>query len=219
MRSRTNLLIRNSRARERISGVFAAAVAIAALVVGRHYGKITHVSSSGRTIAWLAAPVLLISGTLAVRYVATEVGRYVTRRATVGSGGSARLIAEISGYLILLFGFLGVLGVSLQRLLIGAGLTGVVFGIAGQQSLGNLFASVILVFARPFVVGDVIKIRSGSIGPVEATVRSIGLVYVTVENSDGTLMIPNLLILTSGIEHAHPAPTSGDTSDDPGSAE
>ena len=107
------------------------------------------------------------------------------------------------GYVILLFALLAVLGVSVKQLLIGAGLAGVILGIAAQQSLSNVFASIVLLFARPFVVGDDIRVRSGVVGVLDVTVLGIGLTYVTVRTDDGVLKIPNSVILASGIGKPH----------------
>ena len=84
------------------------------------------------------------------------------------------------------------LGVSLSHLLIGVGLAGIILGIAGQQSLSNIFAAIVMLFARPFVVGDDIRIRSGALGGVfDVKVLGIGLTYVTVRTVDGVSKIPN----------------------------
>src|ERR1035441_10164602 len=53
---------------------------------------------------------------------------------------------------------------SVRQLLIGGAVTGVLLGIAAQQSLANLFAGMVLLFARPFRVGDQVWIRSGALG-------------------------------------------------------
>ncbi len=98
------------------------------------------------------------------------------------------------------------LGVSLSHLLIGAGLAGIILGIAGQQSLGNIFAAIVMLFARPFVVGDDIRIRSGALGGVfDVRVLGIGLTYVTVRTEDGILKIPNSAMLAAGVGRPSPA--------------
>jgi small-conductance mechanosensitive channel len=102
-----------------------------------------------------------------------------------------------------------VLGVSLQHLLIGAGVAGVIIGIAAQQSLANIFAALVLLFARPFVVGERVRIRSGTLGIIDVDVLGIGLTYVTVRTEDGILRVPNSVMLASGIgqiETQPPAP-------------
>jgi hypothetical protein len=96
---------------------------------------------------------------------------------------------------------LTVLYVSLDHLLIGAGVAGIILGVAAQQSLGNVFAAIVMLFARPFVVGDSIRIRSGVTGVLDVKVLGIGLTYVTVMTDDGILRVPNSIMLGAGIGH------------------
>jgi small-conductance mechanosensitive channel len=104
------------------------------------------------------------------------------------------------GYVIIICAELGLLDVSIEHLLVGAGLAGVVLGIAAQQSLSNVFASVVLLLARPFVVGENIRIRSGALGGVfDSVVLSVSLTYVTVRASDGILKIPNSVMLATAV--------------------
>ena len=135
--------------------------------------------------------VVLVAGIVAVGRLADALALLVMRRFTPAAGAVVRLVSTSLGYLVLVFAVFGVFGVSLTHLLIGFGLAGVVVGIAAQQSLGNIFASLVLLFARPFIVGDHIRIRSGSIGVIDATVLGIGLTYVTVRTDDGLLKVPN----------------------------
>jgi small-conductance mechanosensitive channel len=190
-----------SRAREHdwLIGISAGIIAVAALVVGSDYGKIHGPSVHKHVIAWVASAVLLATGAIAVRRLAAGLDGLITKRSIPAAGAAVRLIASGVGYLLLIFCIFAVIGVSVQRLLIGAGLTGVVLGIAAQQSLGNVFASLVLLFARPFGVGDHIRIRSGTLGVIDVTVLAIGLTYVTVRTEDGDLKIPNSVMLAAGI--------------------
>jgi small-conductance mechanosensitive channel len=187
-------------------GIVAAVITVAAVGVGKGFGKVTHSSTHDKLIAWSAAAVVVIAGAYAIRHLATALGRLVARNSNIGAGATLRLVATGVGYLILVFALLGVLGVSLQQLLIGAGLAGVILGIAAQQSLGNIFAAIVLLVARPFVVGDDIRVRSGVVGVLDVKVLGIGLTYVTVRTDDGMLKIPNSAMLASGIGRAHSAP-------------
>jgi small-conductance mechanosensitive channel len=200
-----SLAPKRSLKREWIVGILAACVAFVAVGLGRAYGKVTQSSTHAKVIVWSAAVLLLLAGAYAVRHLARAAGRTVARQASLGAVATIRLVATGVGYIVVIFSLFGVLGVSLQHLLIGAGLAGVILGIAAQQSLGNIFASIVLLFARPFVVGDDIRIRSGTIGVVDATVMGIGLTYVTVRSENGTLKIPNSVMLASGIEQPRAA--------------
>ncbi len=185
-------------------GAAALAVAIASLAFGRH---LDHRPHHGATV-WLivaAAVVLVASGAIAIRHLARAVALHVGRRGTLGAASSVRLVMNGFGVVVLILAVFAVLGVSFAHLLIGAGVTGIIIGIAAQQSLSNVFAAAVLLFARPFVAGDHIRIRSGVLGVLDVTVVSTGLTYVTVRTDEGLLQIPNAVLLASGIGHP-PAP-------------
>jgi small-conductance mechanosensitive channel len=186
-------------------GITAGVVAIAALSLGKAFGQIFNSSTDKKLIAWGAAVVLLLSGVIAIRHLSRAMNRSVARRRTISAGANLGLVATGGGYLILLFSLFAVLGVSLSHLLIGAGLAGIILGIAAQQSLGNIFASIVLLFARPFVVGDDIRIRSGVVGVIDVEVLGVGLTYVTVRTDDGVLRIPNSVMLASAIGRPKPS--------------
>ncbi|MGA2969362.1 MAG: mechanosensitive ion channel family protein [Acidimicrobiales bacterium] len=192
-------------------GISAGIVAVAALVVGSDYGKVHGPSVHKHVIAWVASAVLLAAGIVAVRRIAAGLDGLITKKSIPAAGAAVRLIASGVGYVLLIFCVFAVIGVSVQRLLIGAGLAGVVLGIAAQQSLGNVFASLVLLFARPFGVGDHIRIRSGTLGVIDVYVLAIGLTYVTVRTDDGNLKIPNSVMLAAGIGQFDPAPHSAPT--------
>jgi small-conductance mechanosensitive channel len=187
------------RGRDWIIGAFALAVAIAALVTGTEVGKIHSHATHSVVVAWVCAIVMLIAGIFAIRTLTASVGRFMTQRSYPAAGAIVRLVATGVGAIVLLFALFAVLGVSLGHLLIGAGVAGVIIGIAAQQSLANIFAALVLLFARPFIVGERIRIRSGTLGVLDVEVLGIGLTYVTVRTEDGILKVPNSAMLASGI--------------------
>ena len=173
---------------------------MAALAVGSDLGDIHGHHLHNQLIAWSAGLAFMIFAVLAVRSLAAEVSRVITGRAGTSAGSAVRLLASFVGYIIAIFVGLGLLDVPVQHLLVGGALTGVVLGIALQQVLGNVFAGIVLLFVRPFVVGDRIRLRSGSFGgPLQGTVTSIGLTYVSLDADDGPVKIPNALMLASAV--------------------
>ncbi|MGC8510283.1 MAG: mechanosensitive ion channel family protein [Acidimicrobiales bacterium] len=189
-----------------ITGISAGVLTLAAIVGGYDFGRFRHAARYSTVVGWGAALIILTAGTIAVRHLATGLNRAFNRRGNPGAGGAVRLVVTGIGLVVLLFAALAVLGASLAHLLIGAGLAGVILGIAAQQSLSNLFASIVLLLARPFSVGDHIRIRSGVVGVLDVTVLASGLTYVTVRTEDGILQVPNSILLNSGIGHLHPTP-------------
>jgi small-conductance mechanosensitive channel len=181
-------------------GALAGVVAAAALVGGSEFGNVHASALHPKLVAWISAAVLLVSGVIATRRVASVLGRLVTLRSIAAAGAAVRLLATGIGYVVVIFAVFAVLEVSIDHLLVGAGLAGIVLGIAAQQSLGNVFAALVLLLARPFKVGDHVRIRSGALGGIfEAWVLEVSLTYVTVRTDDGDLKIPNSAMLAAGV--------------------
>ncbi|MFB6081440.1 MAG: mechanosensitive ion channel family protein [Halanaeroarchaeum sp.] len=78
-------------------------------------------------------------------------------------------------------------GVDLGGLLVGAGFLGIVVGMAARQTLGSLLAGFVLMFSRPFEIGDWVEI-----GEQEGIVTDITIVNTRLENFDGEFVVlPN----------------------------
>lgn len=188
--------------REWAAGAVAGFLALAALIAGSEFGNLSHGASlHPRLIAWASAVVLLIFGIIATRKLSDALGHVVERSGAAGSGGATRVLLSVLGYLFVVLATLSVLEVQ-SNTLVGAGVAGVVLGIAAQQSLGNVFAGLVLLVARPFVIGDHIRIRSGALGGIfEAWVSEMSLTYTTLRTEDGILKIPNSAMLAAGVGH------------------
>ena len=149
--------------------------------------------------------MLLVSGILATARISAALSHLARRRSVPALGGAVRVLSAGLGYLVVAFAVLAVLKVAIEQLLVGAGLAGVVLGIAAQQSLGNVFAGLVLVLARPFGVGDHIRVRSGALGGIfDAWVREMSLTYVTLTTQDGELKVPNSAMLAAGVYQLRP---------------
>jgi small-conductance mechanosensitive channel len=192
--------------RDWLRAFVALAVAVALMAEAIHLHR-TYVHWFVATIVWAMVLALVVAGTLTIRWLALCLGKLVTAQSGIAGGAIVRLVSTGLGYVVLVLAVFAVFGLSVQHLLIGAGLAGIILGIAAQQSLANIFASLVLLFARPFRVGEDIIIRSGALGVVEGQVRGIGLTYVTVRTPDGVLRVPNSVMLASGIgRRTAPAP-------------
>ncbi len=134
--------------------------------------------------------------------------------ATIGLSGKARDVlkpvvgeshAAVVRYALVLIGAVTTLvvtlvlfGVPVGQLLLGGALTSVFVGIAAQQALSNVFAGMVLLLARPFKVGDSIRLRAGGLsGEIEGTVSEIGITYLRLATPDGVLSIPNSQVLNA----------------------
>jgi small-conductance mechanosensitive channel len=136
--------------------------------------------------------------------------------ATLGLSGKAREMLEprigsahaaVVRYAIVLVGGLTSLLVTLEllrvpvgNLILGGAFTAVLIGIAAQQTLGNVFAGLVLLMARPFAVGDSVRMRSGALsGQVEGIVTDIGITYVRLDTDEGKLNVPNSQVLAAAV--------------------
>ncbi len=197
-RHRTIEVVARSREHDWRVALSAGVVAVAALVGGSAFGSIHGTLVRPRVVVWTAAIVLAVFGIIATRRTAAALGGLVSMRAMPAAGAAVRLVTTGVGYLITICAELGMLDVSIEHLLVGAGLAGVVLGIAAQQSLSNVFAALVLLLAKPFVVGEHIRIRSGALGGIfDAVVLGVSLTYVTVNTDDGVLKIPNSIMLAT----------------------
>ena len=187
-------------------------MALAALVAGHGVGGIYASNWRLRLTAWGCAVVVIIFGVWASRTAASEVDRITTSRAGVATGSTLRVIVLLIGYLIALGAVLDLLALPIHYF-IGGTVLAIIVGVAAQQLLGNLFAGLVLLFARPYVPGERIRIRSGALGgPHEGLVTSVGLLYTTLRSDEGDINIPNSALLASAVG---PVPDPGAPADPP----
>lgn len=194
------------------------AVAIGAVIASGKLGPL-HAHSTRRFVAIGLAVVFAVFGVIAIRSAAGEAARVAGLRGGAATATAVRLAVMLVGYLIILVATLDLLNISVQRLLLGGAITGVVVGIAAQQPLSNVAAGIVMLISRPFAVGEYVRIRSGALnGPFDGTITSIGLVYSALETEEGPLAIPNSALLgaavgrlrdpaVAGIVHPGTAPT------------
>ena len=150
------------------------------------------------TVSVTAFVVVLIAGTLTVRLVADEVARLARLRGSPAAASGQRIGIQIVGYLVVLVVLLGLLNVRVESVLLSGAIVSVVLGLAAQQSLGNLFAGVVLLVSRPFVAGDYITLRAGALGgQYDGEVVAISLMFTTLITSDGPMLMPNSAVLAA----------------------
>jgi small-conductance mechanosensitive channel len=99
---------------------------------------------------------------------------------------------------------LRVAGLDPQTLAFGGAFTAVVLGLAAQQTFGNLFAGLVLLSARPFRVGDRVRLQGGGLaGQIEGVVSSLGLLYTTFMSGEDQIMVPNNVVLNVAVVPLH----------------
>ncbi len=121
---------------------------------------------------------------------------------SIGSAHAAviRFTIVLAGGLATIVITLQLLDIPVTQLVVGGALTGVLVGIAAQQSLANVFAGIVLLMARPFRVGDQIGIRSGALGGlIEGFVTEVSITYVTLDTGNGAVHVPNSQVLAAAV--------------------
>lgn len=104
-----------------------------------------------------------------------------------------RMIISTVSNLILILGILIALsqiGITLGPLLAGLGIAGFVIGFALQDSLSNFASGMMILFYRPFDVGDTVE-AGGVFGQV-SSMSLVNTTFLTFDNQ--TIVLPNNLI-------------------------
>lgn len=146
-----------------------------------------------------------------MRALASAVREGIRERTGDARAVTLAKIVSMAGFTIVILWSLSAVGIGIQALLLGGALTGVVLGIAAQQTLGNIFAGLVLLVVRPFMVGEDTVIKS-SVGEYKGRVQNIGLFYVTIETTRGRVDVPNALALASAVG---PGAAAGDDEEEP----
>ena len=94
---------------------------------------------------------------------------------------------------LVLIAALSQIGVQTTSLLAVLGTAGLAIGLALQGTLSNIAAGIMLIWLRPFRIGDYVEVVAGN--PIAGTVREIGLFASLIETYDEILVFaPNSTI-------------------------
>ncbi len=115
--------------------------------------------------------------------------------------GVAAFMPWIKKTLVAVFVVIGVLltvqslGYNVSTILSGLGIGGLAFALAAQDTIANLFGSIVVAIDQPFKVGETVKIGANT-----GTVEDIGLRSTKIRLVDKSLVvIPNKLVSSEAI--------------------
>jgi small conductance mechanosensitive channel len=153
------------------------------------------------TLAHIATViVLMILGWAIARDLGRALGPRLFRRLDPATAGTVGFLIRLVTLAVALLVALRVAGVDPRTLVVGGAFTAVILGLAAQQTLGNLIAGTVLLSARPFRVGERVRLQGGPLaGQVEGTVSSLGLLYTTIATGDDSIMVPNSVVLNVAV--------------------
>jgi small conductance mechanosensitive channel len=150
------------------------------------------------TVATVIA--LMILGWAIARDVGRGLGPALFRRLDPATAGTVGFLIRLLTVVLALLVALRVAGIEAKTLALGGAFTAVIFGLAAQQTLGNVIAGTVLLSARPFRVGDRVRLQGGPLaGKLEGTVSSLGLLYTTFARGEDLIMVPNSVVLNVAV--------------------
>lgn len=152
----------------------------------------------------LVAVVILILGVIASRVTVKLMGKAMDRsRLDLTVNRFIRSAVKIALYVLVITVALTVLGVPMTSIITVIGTAGVAIGLALQNSLSNLAGGFLILFAKPFRVGNYIRV-----GGDEGTVEGISILYTKLLTPDNkSIFIPNGIASSAVVVNYSELPT------------
>jgi len=125
--------------------------------------------------------------------ISDQLGRWIDRLSTALDDFTDHQqeillrLGQVTTFVVIGTTIFAVWEIDISGLLVGAGFLGIVVGFAARQTLGSMLAGFVLMFSRPFTIGDWVEI-----GDQEGIVTDITIFNTRLENFDGEFVImPN----------------------------
>jgi small conductance mechanosensitive channel len=183
--------------RARIQLLVLIPIGIATYILYKQREQLFGVDTPARLVA---AVLLLAIGWQVARDIGRSVGPAMFRRMDPATAGTAGFLMRLVTILFVFVIAMRVVGLDPRTLAVGGAFTAVIFGLAAQQTLGNLIAGTVLLSARPFKVGDRVRLQGGQLaGQIEGVVSSLGLLYTTFASGEDSIMVPNSAVLNVAV--------------------
>jgi small conductance mechanosensitive channel len=178
-----------------LAGLLVALLIFAAtLVVYHHRAGIA--PGYGEWIRMGTVVVLVATGLVATHWLASGLSPRLYRRLDPATAGTAGFVIRFLAMSTVVVLALRIAGVTASTLAVGGAFTAVLLGLAAQQSLGGIFAGLVLQSTRPFRVGERVRLVGGALaGSLEGTVSSLGLFYTTLMQGADRLKVPNSVLV------------------------
>jgi len=143
----------------------------------------------------VAAVFILFVGSIVARWVGRIASTTLAQASHIDET-TRPVLASVLRYGILVLAIVAALsqiGVQMASLLAVLGAAGLAVGLALQGTLANIASGLMLLWLRPFRVGDYIDVKAGN--AIAGTVREIGLFACLLETYDGIFVFaPNSTI-------------------------
>ncbi len=173
--------------------IFAALIALVLFL----FSERDTLSSDLQTPIRIATVVLLVVlGWGFARSLGRGLAPMLFRRLEPSTAGTVGFLIRLVTIVAMAIVAAKIAGLDPRALAVGGVFTAVVLGLAAQQTLGNIFAGLVLLTTHPFRVGERVRLTGAMMaGSVEGIVSSLGLFYVTLVSGANRTMIPNSAVL------------------------
>ncbi|MGQ5517200.1 mechanosensitive ion channel family protein [Halococcus saccharolyticus] len=169
-------------------------VVLALAVVWHVTGFVEYLVKSASVTRFEAARVLITIAVLVIAYLLIRlINRSIDRLSeeydaiTDHQSEVAYHVADVGVSVFAFMGLLVIWGIDPGQLFVGAGVLGAVLGYAARDTLGAITAGFVLLFSRPFRVGDWIEVDGH-----EGVVRDVTIVNTKIRTFDDEhVLIPN----------------------------
>jgi small conductance mechanosensitive channel len=147
---------------------------------------------------------LVVLGWAMARSLGRGIAPALFSRLDPGTAGTVGFLIRLISIAVMVIVALRIAGLNAGALAVGGAFTAVVLGLAAQQTIGNLFAGMVLQSTRPFRVGERVRLIGGPLaGQVEGVVASLGLFYATLVSGSDRIMVPNSVVLNTAVMPLH----------------
>lgn len=161
--------------------------------------------------------LILVAGVLIVNILSD----FVEAKSNVKNKQASNTVVFVTrlvGYVIVIAIALSSFKIGITSILLGGGFAGVVIGLAAQTSLSNFFSGIVLLFSKPFSIGDRITLSTWQYGLIAPSyppkffsddflipgytgiVEKMTLTFVTIRlDNNIPLKVPNSIVLQASI--------------------
>src|SRR6185312_11533288 len=182
--------------RKALGGLLVALMVLAATLIV-YYNRQRLLPGYGQWVRMGTVAILIIVGSAAAHWLVRGLSPPLYRRLDPATAGTLGFLIRLFAIATVVIVALRIAGVNAATIALGGAFTAIVLGLAAQQTLGGLFAGIVLQSTRPFKVGERVRLVGGALaGSIEGTVSSLGLFYATLVQGADRLLVPNSVLIS-----------------------
>jgi len=162
--------------------------------------------------------IILIGGVVLSLLISRFINKRMSSLIGKNTANSLTFFVQLLGYVITAIIFFSYIGVGFNEALAAGGFTGLIFGLASQTVLSNIFGGVAILVSKPFKIGDRITVTTWQYGLIfpsyppkfwsndflipgfTGEIVSISLMYTSILTDDKLyLKIPNNIMIQAAV--------------------